>query len=96
MILDADGDVLTARPVTDPQFGKVTRTRGGRALQITDVPDNQTGSTSFTYEASDGKAVATARVNVTVHPWDMNWSEAASRSRCYSGRLRSNRVQHVD
>jgi len=69
---DADGDVLTARPVTDPQFGKVTRTRGGRALQITDVPDNQTGSTSFTYEASDGKAVATARVNVTVHPWEMN------------------------
>lgn len=69
---DADGDVLTARPVTDPQFGKVTRTRGGRALQITDISDTQTGSTSFTYEASDGQAVATAKVTVTVHPWDMN------------------------
>lgn len=69
---DSDGDVLTARPVTDPQFGKVTRTRGGRALQITDVGNDQTGSTSFTYEASDGKALDTAKVTVTVHPWDMN------------------------
>ena len=70
---DDDGDVLTARAVTDPEFGTVVRTRGGRALQITEVPENLTsGSTSFTYEASDGLAGATATVRVTIHPWTQN------------------------
>ena len=70
---DDDGDVLTARAVTNPEFGTVVRTRGGRALQITDVPENLTsGSTSFTYEASDGLAGATATVHVTIHPWTQN------------------------
>ncbi len=70
---DDDGDVLTARAVTDPEFGTVVRTRGGRALQITEVPENLTsGSTSFTYEASDGLAGSTATVRVTIHPWTQN------------------------
>lgn len=70
---DDDGDVLTARAVSEPEFGAVVRTRGGRALQITDVPQNMTsGSTSFTYEASDGMAGATATVRATVHPWTQN------------------------
>ena len=70
---DDDGDVLTARAVTDPEFGTVVRTRGGRALQITEVPENLTsGATSFTYEASDGLAGSTATVRVTIHPWTQN------------------------
>ena len=70
---DDDGDVLTARAVTNPEFGSIVRTRGGRALQITDVPENMTsGSTSFTYEASDGLAGATATVTLTIHPWSKN------------------------
>lgn len=70
---DDDGDVLTARAVTNPEFGTVARTRGGRALQITEVPENLTsGSTSFIYEASDGMAGATATVRVTIHPWTQN------------------------
>ncbi|QWW19812.1 tandem-95 repeat protein [Schaalia sp. 19OD2882] len=69
---DTDGDVLTARPVTTPGFGTVARTRGGRALQITGVPDQAGATTSFTYEASDGQAVDTATVTVDVHPWDVN------------------------
>ena len=35
---DDDGDVLTARAVTNPEFGTIMRTEGGRALQITDSP----------------------------------------------------------
>ena len=70
---DDDGDVLTARAVTNPEFGEVVRTRGGRALQITGVPESMTsGSTSFTYEASDGLAGATATVTLTIHPWSQN------------------------
>ena len=70
---DDDGDVLTARAVSEPEFGTIVRTRGGRALQITDVPETMTtGSTSFTYEASDGLAGATANVKVTIHPWSQN------------------------
>lgn len=70
---DDDGDVLTARAVTNPEFGSIVRTRGGRALQITDVPESMTsGSTSFTYEASDGLAGATANVTLTIHPWSQN------------------------
>ena len=70
---DDDGDVLTARAVTNPEFGSIVRTRGGRALQITGVPESMTsGSTSFTYEASDGLAGATANVTLTIHPWSQN------------------------
>ena len=69
---DPDGDVLTAAATSEPGFGAVAATRGGRALQVTGVEDDRTGSTTFTYEASDGRAVDTATVTVTVHPWGQN------------------------
>ena len=69
---DLDGDVLTASPTSAPDWGTITVARSGRALQITGVEDTQTGSTSFSYEASDGQASAAARVQVTVHPYSQN------------------------
>ncbi|MDN6428895.1 MAG: cadherin-like domain-containing protein, partial [Propionibacterium sp.] len=69
---DPDGDVLTARPVTQPDQGTINATRGGQALQVTGIGEDATGTLSFTYEASDGQAVDTASVNATVHPWDVN------------------------
>ena len=69
---DLDGDVLTASPTSAPDWGSITVARSGRALQITGVEDTQTGSTSFSYEASDGQASAAARVQVTIHPYSQN------------------------
>ena len=69
---DLDGDVLTASPTSQPAWGTVTVARAGRALQIADVGAQQTGSTSFSYEASDGKDSATAHVQVTIHPYGEN------------------------
>lgn len=68
---DADGDVLTARPVSQPSGAKISRTRGGRALQIADVVD-ENARVKFVYEASDGRALDTANVTVNVHPWSVN------------------------
>lgn len=65
---DSDGDILTASPVSQPGFGTVEPTRGGQALRM-DVPDNASGTTTFTYQASDGIAVALASVEVTVFPF---------------------------
>ena len=69
---DLDGDVLTASPTSQPAWGAVTVARSGRALQITGVSEDQSGSTSFSYEASDGIASAAARVQVTIHPYGQN------------------------
>ena len=69
---DLDGDVLTASPTSAPDWGAITVARSGRALQITGVEGTQTGSTSFSYEASDGQATAAARVQVTIHPYSQN------------------------
>ena len=69
---DLDGDVLTASPTSAPEWGTISVARGGRALQISGVDANQTGSTSFSYEASDGQASASARVQVTIHPYSQN------------------------
>lgn len=69
---DLDGDVLTAAPTSAPEWGTISVARGGRALQISGVDANQTGSTSFSYEASDGQASASARVQVTIHPYSQN------------------------
>ena len=69
---DLDGDVLTAAPVKQPEWGVVTVARGGRALQINGVSASQAGSTTFTYAASDGQASAEAHVRVTIHPFDQN------------------------
>ena len=69
---DLDGDVLTASPTSAPEWGTISVARGGRALQISGVDANQTGSTSFSYEASDGQASVSARVQVTIHPYSQN------------------------
>ena len=69
---DLDGDVLTVAPTSAPAWGTISVARGGRALQISGVDANQTGSTSFSYEASDGQATASARVQVTIHPYSQN------------------------
>ena len=69
---DLDGDVLTAAPVKQPEWGVVTVARGGRALQINGVSASQAGSTTFTYAASDGQVSAEAHVRVTIHPFDQN------------------------
>lgn len=68
---DSDGDILTASPATQPTLGPVTRTRGGQALRI-DVPASAKGKASFTYQASDGAALAMSTVDVEVSPWSQN------------------------
>ena len=82
---DLDGDVLTASPTSQPAWGAVTAARSGRALQITGVSADQTGSTSFSYEASDGLASAAARVQVTIHPYGQN--EAPTQLRASSVKI---------
>lgn len=77
---DIDGDVLTAKPTTQPGWGVVSVARSGRALQISDVSADQTGSTSFSYDASDGSATASARVQVTIHPYGQNEAPAQLRA----------------
>ncbi len=76
---DLDGDVLTAAPVKQPEWGVVTVARSGRALQISGVSASQVGSTTFTYAASDGQASAEANVRVTIHPFDQNEGPAQLR-----------------
>ncbi len=70
---DIDGDVLTiSLPNGQPSWGRVTPVLNGQALQI-EVDAEQTGTTVFTYQVSDGRggrAKATARV--TVHPEGQN------------------------
>ena len=82
---DIDGDVLTASPTSQPAWGAVAVARSGRALQIVDVDADQAGSTSFTYEASDGTATASARVQVTIHPYSQN--EAPTQLRASSVKI---------
>ncbi|MDT3345447.1 Ig-like domain-containing protein [Microbacterium aquilitoris] len=70
--LDADGDVLVAKVVTPPSIGKVTPIYDGTALQIA-MPDDASGTTSFTYEVSDGRGGKdSARVALTVRPLSEN------------------------
>lgn len=69
---DADGDVLVAEVSSDPAFGEVTPIQNGGALQI-EVPEDASGSTSFTYTVQDGRGgEASATVTVTVYDWDVN------------------------
>ncbi|MEH3090217.1 MAG: Ig-like domain-containing protein [Microbacterium arborescens] len=63
---DADGDVLVAEATSDPAFGTISQIQNGGALQIA-VPNDASGSTSFTYTADDGRggeASATVRLAV--------------------------------
>ncbi|MFV0407093.1 MAG: Ig-like domain-containing protein [Propioniciclava sp.] len=68
---DVDGDVLTSRPVTQPEIGTLAVSRGGQSLRL-DVPAEATGTSTFSYEASDGLALDAADVTVTVVPWGEN------------------------
>lgn len=69
---DADGDVLVASVTSDPGFGTIEPIHNGAALQIT-VPEDATGSTSFTYQVDDGRGgTAEARVRLSVHGADVN------------------------
>jgi hypothetical protein len=69
---DADGDVLVASVEREPGFGTIEPIHNGAALQIT-VPEDATGSTTFTYKVDDGRrGEDTARVTVTVHGLDQN------------------------
>ena len=53
--LDPDGDVMTASLVGDqPDDVRVERVMGGKALQAV-VPEDASGTTTFTYEVSDGR-----------------------------------------
>ncbi len=77
---DPDGDILTARVTGDgPAFGEIQAVDNGRALQIA-VPEDTTGSTSFTYEITDGRGgTDTATVQLAVHGWDVNAAPTAKR-----------------
>ncbi len=69
---DADGDFLTAAPVSQPSFGEVSVSRDGAALEIM-VEDGQTGSSSFEYEVSDGRGgTDSATVTVDIHGDETN------------------------
>ena len=69
---DQDGDVLTVKPTSTPAFGTVRPSRKGQALQI-EVPETASGTTTFTYEADDGRGgKATGSVTVDVHPFSVN------------------------
>ena len=70
---DADGDVLTASlPDGSPSLGEVQSINNGAALQIA-VGEDASGSDSFSYRIDDGRGgSATARVQLSVHGWDVN------------------------
>lgn len=70
---DADGDVLTVTlPGDGPSLGDVESINQGAGLQIA-VPDDASGSSSFTYQADDGRGGKdTASVQLTVHGWNVN------------------------
>ncbi|SPT52962.1 Fibronectin type III domain [Actinomyces bovis] len=68
---DPDGDVLVAKPITQPELGEVVQVRDGAALQAR-IKAEATGTSSFVYELSDGGSTDTANVTLTVHPWEVN------------------------
>lgn len=69
---DADGDLLTASVTEKPRGIRVDQSRGGAALQA-EVPENATGESTFIYQAADGRGgTDTAKVKLTVHPWEQN------------------------
>ena len=70
---DPDGDVLVAALAEkQPSIGTVQPIQNGGSLQIA-VDEKATGSTTFMYEASDGrKGKDTATVTLTVHDFDVH------------------------
>ncbi|MGF0115691.1 Ig-like domain-containing protein [Promicromonospora sp. Marseille-Q5078] len=71
--MDPDGDVITASLVGDQPDGvRIERVMGGKALQAV-VPDDASGTVTFTYEADDGRGgTDEATVKVKVVPEDQN------------------------
>ncbi|WP_242684845.1 Ig-like domain-containing protein [Microbacterium sp. SD291] len=70
---DPDGDVLVATLAEQqPSIGIVQQVYNGGSLQIA-VDEKASGSTTFTYEADDGRGGKdTAAVTLSVHDWDVN------------------------
>lgn len=76
---DPDGDVLTASAPPTTRLGTIQSINNGSALQIA-VPDDATGTDSFTYTADDGRGLsARATVALTVHPWSENSAPVQTR-----------------
>ena len=77
---DADGDVLTVTiPDQGPSFGEMQSINNGSGLQIA-VPEDATGTTTFQYEADDGRGGrARANVQLTVHDWSINGAPKQNR-----------------
>jgi len=71
---DPDGDILRATPDTQPAFGQVQAILNGAALQVT-VPQDATGTSTFTYTLDDGRENGTDTGTVTLQvrgPGDNN------------------------
>ncbi|MEV4736385.1 MULTISPECIES: Ig-like domain-containing protein [unclassified Microbacterium] len=70
---DPDGDVLVATIAeAQPSIGTVQPVQNGGSLQIA-VDEKASGSTTFMYEADDGRGGKdTANVTLTVYDWDQN------------------------
>src|SRR5690606_1412311 len=84
-VLDSDaargGDALVASPDSpDTALGPVQPVYGGAALQVV-VPEDASGTASFSYTVDDGRENGTdsANVRLEVHGWDRN--EAPKRLR---------------
>lgn len=77
---DPDGDVLVAALAEQqPAIGDVQPIQDGGSLQIA-VDEKASGSSSFTYEADDGRGgTDTAVVTLAVHGWDVNSAPAPKR-----------------
>lgn len=78
---DPDGDALVASPDSpDTALGPVQPVYGGAALQVV-VPEDASGTASFSYTVDDGRENGTdsANVRLEVHGWDRN--EAPKRLR---------------
>ncbi|MBO0980900.1 tandem-95 repeat protein [Microbacterium sp. SD291] len=77
---DPDGDVLVASLADgQPDIGDVQPVQNGGALQIS-VDEKASGSTTFTYEADDGrKGKDTAVVTLSVHDLDTHGAPAPKR-----------------
>ncbi len=80
---DPDGDALVASPDTaTTSIGPVQAVYGGAALQVV-VPEDATGSASFSYTVDDGRENGTdsANVRLEVHGWDRNGPPTRERER---------------
>ncbi|WXH15340.1 Ig-like domain-containing protein [Microbacterium sp. LTA6] len=77
---DPDGDVLVAAIAEQqPAIGTVQPIYNGASLQIA-VPEDASGSGSFTYEVDDGRGGKdTATVSLSVHGWDVNAAPSPKR-----------------